>query len=86
MKGLVLDLQCHLASVSCALNLPEDDLAGSHIQRFDHASVPANCSRIASASLGARPGLVKRSTAAWLGATSVRPPSFQVRSKTSAQV
>ena len=31
----------------------------------------------------ARPGLVNRSTAAWLGATSVRPPSFQVRSKTT---
>jgi hypothetical protein len=50
----------------------------SHMKRLDHVAFPANRSRIASVSLGARPGLVTRSTAAWLAATNVRPPSFRV--------
>src|SRR5437879_1437494 len=56
----------------------------SHIERLDHVAFPASRSRIASASLGARPGLVNRSTAAWLAATKVRPPSFHVLSKTTS--
>src|SRR2546428_14153955 len=44
---------------------------------------PAIHSRTASPSDGARPGLVKRSTAAWLGATNVMESSFHVRSKTT---
>jgi hypothetical protein len=52
----------------------------SHIERIDRVAFPANRSRIASASRGARPGLVNRSTAAWLAATKVGPPSFHVLS------
>src|SRR5262245_14652813 len=55
-----------------------------YVERVRHVAFPASCSRIASASLGARPGLVNRSTAAWLAATSVRLPSCDVLSKTTS--
>ena len=60
--GLTLIAQC----VECI----KEHSTRSHIERLDHVAFPANRSRIASASLGARPGLVNRSTAAWLAATS----------------
>jgi hypothetical protein len=55
-QRLTLFTQC----VECI----EEDTTRSHIERLDHVAVPAHRSRIASASLGARPGLVNKSTAA----------------------
>src|SRR5476651_1966009 len=52
--------------------------ARDDVERIDHLRPPlAIHSRMASASAGARPGLVSRSTAAWLGATNIVESSFQ---------
>jgi hypothetical protein len=58
--------------------------ARDDVGRIGHSRPPlASHSRMASPSAGEPPGLVSRSTAAWLGATIVVESSLQTRSKTT---
>src|SRR6266851_3941445 len=84
VDGLRAGKNQRLTLIAQCVECIKEHFTRSHIKRLDHVAFPANRSRIASASLGARPGLVNRSTAAWLAATNVRPPSCQVLSKTTS--
>ena len=85
VDGLVASKNQHLTLIAQCVERIKEHSTRSHIERLDHVAFPDNRSRIASASLGARPGgWSTDQPPPWLAATKVRPPSFHVLSKTTS--